>query len=114
MSKLTLFRSVLRKAGLSAACRSFVIGVVAAGVLFPLDAGRAEADALWAFLGFGHAGHGACVSTSTIPTARPFAAAIDWAAYQFDVRPSFLLAVIACESNFNALALSKAGARGLA
>jgi soluble lytic murein transglycosylase-like protein len=114
MSKLRLFLECLRGVSLSTAQRWFVIGAATASTLFPLDAGRAEADALWAYLGFSHSGRAACVSMSTVPTARPFAAAIDWAAYQFDVRPSFLLAVVACESNFNALALSKAGARGLA
>lgn len=114
MPAFRAFAAAIRRAGLTAARRCFIIGAAAAAALFPLDAGRAEADALWAFLGFSHAGKAACVSASTIPTARPFAAAIDWAAYQFDVRPSFLLAVVACESNFDALALSKAGARGLA
>lgn len=114
MSKPVNLRSYLRGRPATAALRIFAVAAVAVSVFFPLEAGHAESDALWAFLGFGHAGRAACVSTATIPTARPFAAAIDWAAYQFNVRPSFLLAVVACESNFNALAVSKAGARGLA
>jgi len=115
MHSLAIVAVLERRAAIAAMQRSFVFAAVALSMFFPFDAGaRAEADALWAFLGVGHRGNAACVSSQTIPTARPFAAAIDWAAYQFDVRPSFLLAVVACESNFNALAQSKAGARGLA
>src|SRR5258708_6748997 len=114
MSKRIDLRSCLRGLRVIAAHRAFVAAAVVVSAFLPFETGRAESDALWAFLGFGHSGRAACVSTATIPTARPFAAAIDWAAYQFDVRPSFLLAVVACESNFNAWAVSKAGARGLA
>jgi len=108
-------RPFLRWCIAAASRRRVLLAAASASLFFPFEAGpRAEADALWAFLGVGHRGNAACVSSSTVPTARPFAAAVDWAAYQFDVRPSFLLAVVACESNFNARAISKAGARGLA
>lgn len=71
-------------------------------------------DALWSYLGNGHRGTVACVSRSTSAVESRFAELIDRIARTFVVRPSFLRAVVACESNFDELAKSRAGARGLA
>jgi soluble lytic murein transglycosylase-like protein len=71
-------------------------------------------EALWSFAGHGHAGTTACVSHSTALAASRFEEMIDRTARAFVVRPSFLRAVVACESNFNDQAESPAGARGLA
>jgi len=115
MNSYAIAKTVLRWCMTTASRRCLVLAAAVASLFLPAGAGaRTEADVLWGYLGSGHAGTSACVSAATVPTARPFAAAIDWAAYQFDVRPSFLLALVACESNFNARAVSKAGARGLA
>jgi soluble lytic murein transglycosylase-like protein len=59
-------------------------------------------------------GPAACLSPKALAAEREFSAMIDAAAVQFVVRPSFLRAVVACESSFNSLAESRAGARGLA
>lgn len=92
--------------------------LAAAAVVLPLGAAAAHADAapeaLWSFLGEGHGGTSACVSSATPVAESPYDALIDRTAREFVVRPSFLRAVVACESNFNDQALSAAGARGLA
>lgn len=93
--------------GLFAALTALLVGAVAA---------RAETapDALWSFAGHGHGGTAACVSRATPVAESQFDEMIDRTARAFVVRPSFLRAVVACESNFNVLAKSPAGARGLA
>lgn len=92
--------------------------IAAVTVAVPLSAAAAHADAapeaLWSFLGHGHAGASACVSSATAVAESRFDALIDRTARAFVVRPSFLRAVVACESNFDDQALSSAGARGLA
>lgn len=88
----------------------------ATGLLFGAGLARADTapEALWSFAGKGHAGTTACVSHSTALAASRFDEMIDRTARAFVVRPSFLRAVVACESNFNDQAESSAGARGLA
>jgi len=55
-----------------------------------------------------------CVTNMTPYAERAFSRELDLAAHAYGVRPAFLRAVVACESNFNVQAQSKAGARGLA
>ncbi|HTY70587.1 MAG TPA: lytic transglycosylase domain-containing protein [Alphaproteobacteria bacterium] len=90
--------------------------MMAAALFLGASVARAETapDALWSFAGKGHAGTTACVSHSTAQAASRFDEMIDRTARAFVVRPSFLRAVVACESNFNDQAESPAGARGLA
>lgn len=92
------------------------IGAAILALLFGATAAHADAAprALWSFLGQGHAGTSACVSSATPAAESRYDAMIDRTARAFVVRPSFLRAVVACESNFNDQALSSAGARGLA
>jgi soluble lytic murein transglycosylase-like protein len=92
------------------------IGAATLALLFGSAAAHADGapKALWSFLGDGHAGRSACVSPATSAVEGPYDAMIDRTARAFVVRPSFLRAVVACESNFNDQALSPAGARGLA
>lgn len=56
----------------------------------------------------------ACVTDMTAFAERAFRRDLDLAAHAYGVRPAFLRAVVACESNFDVQAQSKAGARGLA
>jgi soluble lytic murein transglycosylase-like protein len=92
------------------------IGGAAVGLLLGTAPALADTapDALWSFAGQGHAGTTACVSQATALAASRFDDMIDRTARAFVVRPSFLRAVVACESNFNDQAESPAGARGLA
>lgn len=90
------------------------LGVLFAIVQLSSAAAQAEPPSLWTFSGVGHAGRVACISPSALPAERSLSGLIDWAAVQFGVRPSFLRAIVACESNFNHAAVSRAGARGLA
>ncbi len=91
---------------------------LAALVLLLLSTAVARADAapdgLWPFFGSGHEGRAACVSSASRAAESRFDEMIDRTARLFVVRPSFLRAVVACESNFNDRAKSRAGARGLA
>src|SRR5579859_5052307 len=95
-----------------------LMSIIGAAVALLLATTLARADtppkARWSFAGQGHAGTTACVSRSTALAASRFDEMIDWTARAFVVRPSFLRAVVACESNFNDHAESSAGARGLA
>lgn len=86
------------------------------GLLVLTATARADAapDALWSYFGHGHQGTSACVSRATAAAETRFDDMIERTALAFVVRPSFLRAVVACESNFNEQAKSKAGARGLA
>jgi len=88
----------------------------AAGLCLGAATARADTapEALWSFVGQGHAGTTACVSHATALAESRFDEMIDRTARAFVVRPSFLRAVVACESNFNDRAESSAGARGLA
>lgn len=95
---------------------SLCFAAAALGLLVFTSTAQADTapDALWSYFGHGHEGTAACVSRGTAVAESRFDEMIDDAARAFVVRPSFLRAVVACESNFNDRAKSKAGARGLA
>lgn len=95
---------------------AFKMAAVVVAIVAGAAVARAEPapDELWSLLGHGHPGKVACVSRSTPLAESRYDEMIDRAARAFVVRPSFLRAVVACESNFNDQARSKAGARGLA
>ena len=95
---------------------AYSLVTVAAAMLLGVGVARADTapEALWSFAGQGHGGTSACISHSTALAASRFDEMIDRTARAFVVRPSFLRAVVACESNFNEQAESPAGARGLA
>ena len=95
---------------------SFCFGFAALAVSLGSAAAHAGAapEALWSFLGHGHAGRAACISPATSAAESRYDAVIDRTARAFVVRPSFLRAVVACESSFDDQARSSAGARGLA
>jgi len=102
-----LFRAVL--------LRFVAFATFASTACLTLPSLAAQTDGkLPAFVGLPRPLPAACITADTPAAEQALAREIDGAARQFGVRPSFLRAVVACESNFKEHAQSKAGARGLA